>query len=118
MQNTRLNRLLGDLTDQLSQWLRNPWRRISLVILGLLFGNFLATAFATSAGQAAELDVLAAATLVGFTELVSWFFYRRMRLGLRSAEPNDPRSLFSDVLNAIKLGLTYGLFIEAFKLGS
>jgi len=114
MQNTRLNRLVGDTTQQFARWLRNPWRRISLIIMGLLFGNFLATAFATSAGQQAELDILAAATLVGATEVVSWFFYRRSRPMLSS----EPRSLIAEVLNAIKIGLTYGMFIEAFKLGS
>jgi len=114
MQNTRLNRLVGDVTQQFGRWLRNPWRRISLVVMGFLFGNFLATAFATSAGQQAELDILAGATLVGFTEVVSWFFYRRNRPML----PEEPRSLLAEVLNTIKLGLTYGMFIEAFKLGS
>lgn len=114
MQNTRLNRLTDDLISRFTGWLQNPWRRISLIILGLLFGNFLATAIATSAGQEAELDVLAAALLVGLTEFVSWFVYR-----LSARQPsNQARSLFSETLNATKIGLTYGLFLEAFKLGS
>ncbi|MBD1912170.1 MULTISPECIES: DUF565 domain-containing protein [unclassified Leptolyngbya] len=118
MQNTRLNRLVSGTTQQFGQWIRNPWRRISLIVLGLLFGNFLATAFATSAGQQAELDILAGATLVAFTEGTSWFFYRRSGRGGRTVLPNEPRALLTEVLNAIKIGLTYGLFIEAFKLGS
>jgi hypothetical protein len=28
------------------------------------------------------------------------------------------RPLLLDILNGIKLGVTYGLFVEAFKLGS
>lgn len=114
MQNTRLNRLTDDAITRLTGWLQNPWRRISLVILGLLFGNFLATALATSAGQEAELDILAAAFLVILTEAISWFVYRRSD---RQAG-NKARSLFAETLNATKIGLSYGLVLEAFKLGS
>jgi len=114
MQNTRLNRLTDDLISRFTGWLQNPWRRISLVILGLLFGNFLATALATSAGQEAELDVLAAALLVLLTEVISWFVYRRSDRSVKGRA----RSLFSEILNATKIGLSYGLFLEAFKLGS
>ncbi len=114
MQNTRLNRLTDDLIARFTGWLLNPWRRISLVILSLLFGNFLATALATSAGQEAELDILAGAILVVLTEAVSWFVYRR---GDRRPS-GRAQTLFAEILNATKIGLSYGLFLEAFKLGS
>lgn len=118
MQNTRLNSLIAVSSDRLVQWLRNPWRRISLLIISLLFGNFLATVIATTTGQTADWDVFVALILVGFIELSNWFFYSRAQ---RRREPNrglQSRSLIIELLNGVKLGLIYGLFVEAFKLGS
>ncbi len=117
MQNTRLSRLVDSSIDRFAGWLQNPWRRISLVILSLLFGNFLATAISTTAGQTAELDVLASVILVIATELASWLYYRRWRRQPR-VEETRVRLLVVELLNGTKVGLIYGLVLEAFKLGS
>lgn len=79
--------------------------------ISLLFGIFLGTAISTTAGQAADWDIIAAGLLVLFTEFASFIFYRLNR-GVAS------RSFLVDMLNALKIGLTYSLFVEAFKLGS
>ena len=134
MQKTRLTVLLDVVSQQLSQSLRNPWRRISLILVSLLFGNFAATVIATVTGQAASWDVLVAFVLICSCELVSWLVYRQrpssstdapwMRRLSETASPNplpEPsptRSSILDVTNAVKIGLIYGLFVEAFKLGS
>jgi predicted exporter len=112
MQRTRLTTLLETLGNRFGRWVFNPWRRLSLVIIGLLFGNFFGTAISTIAGQAAELDVLIAAFLVLGVEVISWLFYRRPR------QTETRPSLALEISNAFKLGLIYGLFVEAFKLGS
>jgi hypothetical protein len=110
MQNTRINRLIDVLGDRLQGWLKNPWRRISLLIISLLFGTFLGTAISTIAGQSADWDIIAAGLLVLLTEFVNWLVY---------AGPRPvARSLWVEMLNALKIGLTYNLFVEAFKLGS
>lgn len=108
MQNTRLNRLFDDLGDRFLRWARNPWRRTSLVLLGLLFGFFLGNALSTIAGQKALLDMTVSLLLLLLTEAVNWLVYSRLQ---RS-------SLFSDTLSSVKIGLVYSLFVEAFKLGS
>mgnify|MGYP001144077701 CR=1 FL=1 len=110
MQNTRLNRATSVLLSRVETWLSNPWRRISLIIIGLLFGFFLASAISTIAGQRANLDVIVAAVLMVPLETVSWLAYTRNR-PIRE-------SLIVQTLNAIRLGLIYSLFVEAFKLGS
>ena len=115
MQNTRLNRLVDVALTQSSQWLQNPWRRISLVVISLLLGNLSATAIATIAGQNADWDIVVSAILVAFTEGISWIVYRKnsvqqIRVG--------QRMLLLEMTNALKLGLIYGLFVEAFKIGS
>lgn len=110
MQNTRINRFIDVLGEQFGRWVSNPWRRISLLVISLLFGTFLGTAISTVAGQSANWDIVAAAWLVFLTELVNRFVY--------GSNQSAVRSLWVDMLNALKIGVTYNLFVEAFKLGS
>ncbi len=110
MQNTRLNTLVDTLGDRFERWLRNPWRRTSLLIISLLFGIFLGTAISTVAGQQANLDISVAAILVLLTESVSRIIY--------GTTERIAKSLLGQIVNALKIGLTYSLFVEALKLGS
>ena len=110
MQNTRLVTLLDSISRRSWQWLSNPWRRLSLLVISFLFGFFLGTAVSTSAGQKAELDIVVAGFFVLLTEVTSRIFYSRSWLA--------KRSLLVESLNILKIGFTYSLFIEAFKLGS
>ncbi|MBN3887534.1 MAG: DUF565 domain-containing protein [Nostoc sp.] len=110
MQNTRLNNLFDAIATRLGQWFLNPWRRLSLLIISFLFGFFLGNAVSTTAGQQAQLDIVVAGFLVLLTEITSRIFYSRSFL--------SRRSLLIDSLNLLKVGFTYSLFLEAFKLGS
>lgn len=114
MQNTRLSTLFDRLSDRVVTLFSNPWRRIALVAISLLFGFFLGSALSSTAGQLAFWDVPAAAIVVLVTELMSRFIYRQPR---RTSEITRVHIL-ADVLNSLKIGLTYGLFLEAFKLNS
>lgn len=115
MQNTRLNTLVDGALGQVNRWLRNPWRRLSAVVISLLLGNLLATTISTIAGQQANLDVLVSLFLVLVVEIISWLTYG---LNRRQEQTATARPLLIELLNGGKLGLTYGLFVEAFKLGS
>jgi hypothetical protein len=117
MQRTRLNTLVNVAGGQLTLLFSNPWRRIALSTIALLFGFFMGSAIATTAGQDATWDICAAGILFLLTELISKLVYRRRTLSLLAATPQR-RSLWVDVLNLFKMGLTYNLFLEAFKLGS
>jgi hypothetical protein len=120
MQNTRLSTLVDRTGRQFVSWAENPWRRLSLLIISLLFGNFLASAIATSTGQRATLDVYIAFILLTVTESISWLVYAS-GFGRRNEDRNPlfgQRPILVAILNNLKLGLIYGLFIEAFKLGS
>lgn len=112
MQDTRFSNLLSASARQLSGWLQNPWRRTSLQIIAVLGGFFLASAIATSAGQAAIWDLPVAAVLVLLCEAISRLVYRRSPRG------SAPLPLGLTALNLAKVGFAYGLFVEAFKLGS
>jgi len=149
MQRTRLNTLFIRITLQFRQWVFNPWRRLAVIVISLLLGNFFATAISATAGQAAKLDVTISAILVIFVEVISWTYYRfaPKRRPPQQGEPSvdtdmvdalmlddslvtmnlEPgldlgpirsRSTLAECLNAFKLGMIYGLFVEAFKLGS
>lgn len=111
MQNTRLNTLVVYTSSQVGAWFRNPWRRLSLQVICLLLGFFLGTAVSTETGQSARWDVTAAGLLVVFTELYSRYFYTTRKPGVQ-------RSLLTQSGNMLKIGVTFSLFIEAFKLGS
>ncbi|MEO1067699.1 MAG: DUF565 domain-containing protein [Cyanobacteria bacterium J06638_6] len=117
MQRTRLSTLIDDLGDQLSLWLINPWRRVSLVLISLLLGYFIAVSLSAIAGQAAVQDTVVSAFLVIGAELISWLVYSR-----RWRDPalikTVPKPLWIDCLNGFKIGAVYALCLEAFKLGS
>lgn len=113
MQNTRLSTLIDRAFAQFTRFARNPWRRLSLLLISILGGNFLATTVSTVAGQRASLDVVEALFLVILAEGISWLVYTTDR---RRTAPQ--RWLLLESLNGLKIGLIYGLFVEAFKLGS
>ncbi len=107
MQDTRLNGLWEALAVLVSAWLQNPWRRLSLQLLGFFFGFFMGGALSLWAGQQGTFDLLAAGAVLLASEAYSRFYYRTLRpaFGL-------------GVINWLKVGITYGLFVDAFKLGS
>ena len=109
MQNTRLNNLTNAIANRLVQFFFNPWRRLSLLIISLLFGFFLGSAVSTTAGQAAEWDITVAAILIVSTEIINRLFYRNQ---------GSVKPLWAESLNVLKIGFTYSLFLEALKLGS
>lgn len=109
MQDTRLNILVSAIAQRSQQWLSNPWRRISMIIISFLFGVFMGTAISTTAGQRATLDIYIAAILTTLAEIISLIFYRRSSM---------KRGGWVEMINIFKIGFIYSLFIEAFKLGS
>lgn len=112
MQRTRLATLIEVSANRFGRWVFNPWRRLSLVIISLLFGNFFGIAIASIAGQTADLDVFVSALLLIGVEAASWRVYRRPR------QRENTASFSLEMLNAFKIGIIYSLFVEAFKLGS
>lgn len=114
MQNTRLNLLLVQGRDRAFYWLKSPFQRILLLLLGLFMGFFIASGISSTTGQLAIWDITAALFVVLGVELISRWFYL-----YRPPQRDRPRRPFVvDFANALKLGITYGLFLEAFKLNS
>ena len=117
MQRTRLNTLINFTGARLELLFSNPWRRTALSVISILLGFFMGSAIVTTVGQDAVWDVPAAAIVFALTEMTSRFIYSR-RNRQQSALSPTRRPLIFEVLNLFKVGLTYSLYLEAFKLGS
>lgn len=120
MQRTRLSTLLDSAGNRFNRWLFNPWRRLSVIVISLLGGNFFGVAAATISGQAAEQDVLTSAILVALAEMINRLYYGRIKRSrsLEQRETELAMPLAYEALNAFKIGVMYALAVEAFKLGS
>ena len=114
MQRTRLNNLVTVAEVRLGLLFSNPWRRIALSFISILMGFFMGSAIVTTAGQDAAWDVTGAATIFLFTEIVSRLVYGRKQVNVNTRR----NALLFNTLNLFKIGITYSLFLEAFKLGS
>ena len=103
-QSTRLERSFGGLVQQLETWAANPWRRLSVLSIAALFGFLVGSAITSVAGVLGQMDPVGALIVVLGTEVTV-----RLR---RAGSP----TLVEQVLNVSRIGLLYGLFLEAFKL--
>ena len=106
LQSTRLQTNVGAALQRLDRWARNPWRRLSLLVLAGLIGFLIGSAITSVAGVLGQLDPVAALVVVLATELT----VRRRR----SSEPS--LKLPQQLLDLGRIGFLYGLFLEGFKL--
>ena len=104
LQSTRLQRSFGNALQQFEVWASNPWRRLSVLSIAALLGFFVGSAITSVAGVLGQMDPIGALIVVVGTELTV-----RMRNSGSSA-------LLHQVLGMSRIGLLYGLFLEAFKL--
>jgi len=103
-QSTRLQRSFGGLVQQLETWAANLLRRLSVLSVAALFGFLVCSAITSVAGVLGQMDPVGALIVVLGTEATV-----RLR---RASSP----TLVEQVLNVSRIGLLYGLFLEAFKL--
>lgn len=88
-------------------YFRSPSRRALFGGISLLGGFYVAQTISLSFGALGVNDVIAAVLCVLLTEYVTKFYYSRPKVTFPVA-----------LLNNFKMGFTYGLFIDAFKLAS
>ncbi|NDG75021.1 MAG: DUF565 domain-containing protein [Synechococcaceae bacterium WB8_1B_136] len=108
VQQTRLQQNLGGAGARLQRWAVNPWRRLSLLLIVLLASFYLGNAVGTVTGAMAFLDPLAALICVVAIELAI-----RLRRPLLQ-QTGDKLNL--QLLDMARIGLSYGLLLEGFKL--
>ncbi|KAL3694119.1 hypothetical protein R1sor_007770 [Riccia sorocarpa] len=88
-------------------YFKSPFRRALYAGIALLGGFYVAQTISLSFGALGVNDVIAAAVCVLFAEYVTRFYYTREKV-----------TFTVGLLNNFKMGFTYGLFIDAFKLAS
>ncbi|WCJ36580.1 hypothetical protein M5689_017771 [Euphorbia peplus] len=88
-------------------YFKSPSRRALFGGISLLGGFYVAQTISLSFGALGVNDVIAAVICVLLTEYVTRFYYSRPKVTFPIA-----------LLNNFKMGFTYGLFIDAFKLAS
>lgn len=89
---------------------------LSLELLSILLGFFTSTALSTIPAQTGDWGIIAAAIIVGNQEVISKINYQS-HISLTS-KINRVLKVFLKHCNSIKIGILYGLFVDAFKLGS
>lgn len=89
---------------------------LGLQLLSILLGFFTSTALATIPAQAGDWGIIAAATIVCNQEVVSRISYQEH--SSLACKASKVIMTLLKYCNNIKIGILYGLFVDAFKLGS
>lgn len=97
----------------LTEW---KLKKLSFELLSILLGFFTSTALSTIPAQTGDWGIAAAAIIVCSQEVVSKINYRNY--ASISQKINIALKTFLRYCNSIKIGILYGLFVDAFKLGS
>ncbi|PIN16673.1 hypothetical protein CDL12_10675 [Handroanthus impetiginosus] len=103
----RLVDIIRIIPEASRKYFRSPSRRALFGGISLLGGFYVAQTISLSFGALGVNDVIAAVLCVLITEYVTRFYYSRPKVTFPLA-----------LLNNFKMGFTYGLFIDAFKLAS
>ncbi|GER25282.1 hypothetical protein STAS_00853 [Striga asiatica] len=103
----RLVDIIRIIPEASRNYFRSPSRRALFGGISLLGGFYVAQTISLSFGALGVNDVIAAVLCVLITEYVTRFYYSRPKVTFPLA-----------LLNNFKMGFTYGLFIDAFKLAS
>ena len=83
------------------------------------FGGFLISSIIdTTLGELNEWAIVGAALVVASLETTSKFFYTLLSRVRRGVIKTSNIVNLMVILNAIKVGIIYGLIVDAFKLGS
>ena len=107
-QKTNFQLKIVENIQTLSMWANNPWRRYSLALIVLLFGNFVGSQLGMVSAVKNLMDPVAAFLSVIFLELLI-----ALRRIFRFDRTKKTLLLLIDFL---RYGLFYGFFTECLKL--
>ena len=83
---------------------------LSFRLISLFLGFFISSILSTIPAQTGDWGIIAGSIIVTINEIVSKFIYYR--------NSYSNKVWFIDIINSIKIGIIYGLFVDSFKLGS
>jgi len=105
---TKLSNFFSYFIKNLSSRLYYSLNELTSGLISLLLGFFISTGLSTIPGQTGDWGIIAASLIVAGTELVSKIVYSNKK----------KCTIKINLVNNFKIGITYGLFVDAFKLGS
>lgn len=107
---TRIETMIIKLCKFTIQIFDNKLADLSLGIVSMLLGFFISNTLSTIPGQTGDWGIIGAAIIVTCYEITSKEIYTN------SSVKKDNFILLH--INNIKVGVIYGFFVDAFKLGS
>lgn len=81
---------------------------LSFNLISLMLGFFIAIVLSTTPTQTGDSSILAASFITTYSEIINYIIYKKEQRKLT----------IISILKYTKIGIIYGLFVEAFKLGS
>ena len=115
MTKTQIDKLMSSLSNFLSSANKYSLAYFANNLIALLLGFFLSNALATLPSQTGEWGIIVSGLLVATTEIISSFVYQ---FDIRKIHSEKTIFLSLSILNNVKIGIIYGFFVDAFKLGS
>ena len=108
MQKTKFSRINDQFNNLLFGFLSSSWKSKSLNIISVLTGYFLFANFATKFISEGKNELIMVPILIIIIELII-----RIR-------PSSNSSFFNlwSIVDKVRIGATYAVILEAFKLGS
>ena len=108
MQKTKFSRINDQLNNLLFGFLRSSWKSKSINILSVLTGYFLFANFVTKFISEGRNELIMVPIIILIIELIIRF------------KPSTNSGLFNlwSIVDKVRIGATYAIILEAFKLGS
>ena len=107
-QSTGLNRNITNILERIEDWSDNPWRRFSLLLITFLSSFVLGSSIGMINGALALMDPVGSFFTVIIIEIMI-----RIRGSLLKKKRSN---VLLQIIDMIRIGLIYGLFMEGFKL--
>nr|QCI04298.1 hypothetical protein [Anotrichium furcellatum] len=82
----------------------------SLHMINFMLGFFISSILSTAPANTGDWGIIGASVIVTLNEIASQLLYKNYLL--------LKRNIIIIFINDIKIGIIYGLFVDAFKLGS
>ena len=108
MQKTNFSRILDQINNILTGFFRSTWRSKSIGLISVLSGYFLFANFLTKFISEGKNELIMVPVIIFFIEFI-------IRI-----KPSNKSSFFDlwTIIDRIRIGASYAIILEAFKLGS
>ena len=108
MQKTNFSKVLDQLNNILTGFFRSTWRSKSIGLISVLSGYFLFANFLTKFISEGKNELIMVPVIIFFIEFI-------IRI-----KPSNKSSFFDlwTIIDRVRVGASYAIILEAFKLGS